>query len=85
LGRSGLSSKELSRVEVMGRVKVGSLRLKEAAELPGLRFIYGRRSSPWVRTSRGPFRQDLTRPVENPTSGEEACPVTVAEHLLFRT
>jgi len=35
LGRCGLSSKELSRVEVMGRVKAGSLQLQEAAELLG--------------------------------------------------
>jgi len=31
LGRTGLSKKELSRVEVMGRVKARSFRLREAA------------------------------------------------------
>ena len=33
MGRTGLSRKELSRVEAMGRVKAHSLRLREAAEL----------------------------------------------------
>ncbi len=33
MGRTGLSSRELSRVEVMGRVKAGNLRLGEASEL----------------------------------------------------
>ncbi len=38
LGRPGLSRKELNRVEVMGRVKAGSLRLREAAELLELSY-----------------------------------------------
>ncbi len=33
MGRTGLSRKELNRVEVMGRVKARSLRLYEAAEM----------------------------------------------------
>ena len=38
MGRTGLSRKELSRVEVMGRVKARSLRLREAAELLELSY-----------------------------------------------
>jgi transposase len=38
LGRTRLSRKELDRVEAMGRVKAGSLRLVEAAELLGLSY-----------------------------------------------
>src|SRR6059058_4696018 len=51
LGRCGLSSKELSRVEVMGRVKAGSLRLKEAAELLGLSYRQAKRV--WARYRGG--------------------------------
>src|SRR2546429_9136357 len=43
LGRCGLSSKELSRVEVMGRVKAGSLRLQEAAGLLGVSYRQAKR------------------------------------------
>jgi hypothetical protein len=43
LGRTGLSRKELSRVEVMGRVRAGSLRLREAAELPDLSYRQAKR------------------------------------------
>lgn len=38
MGRTGLSGKELSRVELLGRVKSGSLRLWEAAELSGVSY-----------------------------------------------
>src|SRR6184192_1457222 len=51
LGRCGLSSKELSRVEVMGRVKAGSLRLQEAAELLGL--SYRQAKQVWARYRGG--------------------------------
>jgi transposase len=43
LGRTGLSRKELSRVEVMGRVKGRSLRLREAAELLDLSYRQAKR------------------------------------------
>src|SRR2546429_2745391 len=51
LGRCGLSSKELSRVEVMGRVKAGSLRLQEAAEVLGLSYRQAKRG--WARYRGG--------------------------------
>jgi len=51
LGRTGLSKKELSRVEVMGRVKAGSLRLREAAELLGVCYRQARRI--WARYRGG--------------------------------
>src|SRR5579859_3115946 len=51
LGRTGLSKKELNRVEVMGRVKAGSLRLIEAAELMGLSYRQSRRI--WARYRGG--------------------------------
>jgi len=51
LGRWGLSSQELSRVEVMGRVKAGSLRLQEAAELLGLSYRQAKRV--WARYRGG--------------------------------
>jgi Helix-turn-helix domain len=51
LGRTGLSRKELSRVEVMGRVKAGSLRLREAAQLLELSYRQGKRI--WERYRRG--------------------------------
>jgi hypothetical protein len=38
IGRCGLSSRELTRVEVMGRLKAGSLCLQEAAELLELSY-----------------------------------------------
>jgi transposase len=47
LGRTGLSKKELSRVEVMGRVKACSLRLCEAAEMLGLSYRQSKRI--WAR------------------------------------
>src|ERR1019366_1575716 len=47
LGRTGLSRKELSRVEVMGRVKAHSLRLREAAEL--LELSYRQTKRMWAR------------------------------------
>jgi len=47
LGRTGLSSKELSRVEVMGRVKAGNLRLGEASELLELSYRQAKRI--WAR------------------------------------
>jgi hypothetical protein len=43
LGRTGLSRKELSPVEVMGRVKGRSLRLREAAELLAVSYRQGKR------------------------------------------
>lgn len=46
-GRTGLSRKELSRVEMMGRVKAHSLRLCEAAEMLGLSYRQSKRI--WAR------------------------------------
>jgi transposase len=46
-----LSKKELNRVEVMGRVKAGSLRLIEAAELMGLSYRQSKRI--WARYRGG--------------------------------
>jgi hypothetical protein len=43
LGRTGLSRKELSRVEILGRVKARSLRLREAAELLELSYRQAKR------------------------------------------
>ena len=51
MGRTGLSRKELSRVEVMGRVKAGSLRLGEAAELLELSYRQAKRI--WARYRGG--------------------------------
>jgi len=51
LGRTGLSRKEPSRVEVMGRVKAGSLRLGEAAELLELSYRQAKRI--WARYQGG--------------------------------
>jgi transposase len=51
LGRTGLSRKELSRVEVMGRVKARSLRLREAAEL--LELSYRQTKRIWARYRAG--------------------------------
>jgi transposase len=51
LGRTGLSRKELSRVEVMGRVKAHSLRLREAAELLELSYRQAKRI--WARYRAG--------------------------------
>jgi hypothetical protein len=46
-----LSARELSRVEVMGRVKTGSLRLREAAEL--LELSYRQTKRVWTRYRGG--------------------------------
>jgi len=54
LGRTGLSKKELSRVEVMGRVKGRSLRLIEAAEMLGLSYRQSKRI--WARYRAGGAR-----------------------------
>jgi len=54
LGRTGLSSKELNRVEVMGRVKAGSLKVVEAAELMGLSYRQAKRV--WARYRGGGAR-----------------------------
>ena len=51
MGRTGLSRKELSRVEVMGRVKAGSLRLGEAAEM--LEVSYRQAKRIWARYRGG--------------------------------
>jgi transposase len=51
LGRTELSRKELSRVEVMGRVKARSLRLHEAAELLGVSYRQSNRI--WARYRGG--------------------------------
>jgi transposase len=51
LGRTELSAGELSRVEVMVRVKAGSLRLKEAAEL--LELSYRQAKRVWARYRGG--------------------------------
>jgi hypothetical protein len=61
-----LSKKELSRVEVMGRVKARSLRLIEAAELMGLSYRQSKRS--WARYraggAQGPAARQLWSGVE---------------------
>jgi len=51
LGRTGLSRRELSRVEVMSRVKARSLRLREAAELLELSYRQSKRI--WARYRAG--------------------------------
>ena len=51
MGRTGLSRQELSRAEVMGRVKAGSLRLREAAEL--LELSYRQSKRVWARYRAG--------------------------------
>lgn len=51
MGRTELSRKELSRVEVMGRVKAKSLRLWEAAELLELSYRQAKRT--WARYRGG--------------------------------
>lgn len=51
MGRTELSARELSRVEVMGRVKAGSLRLWEAAEL--LELSYRQVKRVWARYRGG--------------------------------
>jgi transposase len=51
LGRTGLSGRELNRVEVLGRVKAGNLKLVEAAELLSLSYRQTKRL--WRRYRRG--------------------------------
>ena len=51
MGRTGLSRRELSRVEVMSRVKAQSLRLREAAELLELSYRQSKRI--WARYRAG--------------------------------
>jgi transposase len=51
LGRTGLSRRELSRVEVMGRVRARNLRLREAAELLELSYRQAKRI--WARYRAG--------------------------------
>lgn len=51
MGRTGLSVKELNRVEVLGRVKAGSLKVVEAAELMGLSYRQAKRV--WKRYRAG--------------------------------
>ena len=51
MGRTELSKKELSRVEVMGRVKAHSLRLCEAAEL--LQLSYRQSKRIWAQYRAG--------------------------------
>ena len=51
MGRTELSARELSRVEVMGRVKAGNLRLREAAEL--LQLSYRQAKRVWARYRGG--------------------------------
>lgn len=51
MGRTGLSSKELNRVEVLGRVKAGNLKPVEAAEL--LDLSYRQMKRVWKRYRGG--------------------------------
>ncbi|HEV2715830.1 MAG TPA: ISNCY family transposase [Terriglobales bacterium] len=51
MGRTGLSSKELNRAEVMGRVKAGNLGLGEASELLELSYRQAKRI--WARYRGG--------------------------------
>ena len=51
MGRTGLSRRELSRVEVMGRVRARSLRLREGAEL--LEVSYRQAKRIWARYRAG--------------------------------
>src|SRR2546425_2579062 len=62
LGRTGLSSKELSRVELMSRVKAGNLRLGEASELLELSYRQAKRI--WAR-----YRVGEGRPCSMATAG----------------
>jgi hypothetical protein len=54
LGRTGLSSKEVHRVEVLGRVKSGRVKLVEAGELLGLSYRQMKRV--WSRYRDGGAR-----------------------------
>ena len=51
MGRTGLSGRELNRVEVLGRVKAGNLKLGEAAELLDLSYRQMKRL--WSRYRSG--------------------------------
>ena len=51
MGRTELSNEELSRAEVMGRVKAGNLRLREASELLELSYRQAKRM--WGRYRAG--------------------------------
>ena len=80
MGRCGLSSKELSRVEVMGRVKAGSLRLQEAAELLGLSYRQAKRV--WAR-----YRGGGAKALQHGNAGEsptELTPRSFAKRCSFR-
>ena len=54
MGRTAVSAKELSRAEVMGRVKAGNLRLREAGEL--LELSYRQVKRVWARYCGGGAR-----------------------------
>ena len=51
MGRTGLSDKEMHRVEVLGRVKAGSMGLREAGELMGVSYRQMKRI--WGRYQEG--------------------------------
>lgn len=71
LGRPGLSRKELNRVEVMGRVKAGSLRLREAAELLELSYRQTKRLGALSRGRReGAAAQELRTSLERGVHGD---------------
>jgi hypothetical protein len=79
LGRTGLSRKELSRVEVMGRVKAHSLRLREAAERLELSYRQAKRI--WARYGREgqkALQHGNCRRVSN-----RACPATTTRGHLY--
>ena len=67
-----MSRRELSRVEVMGRVKAGSLRLGEAAEL--LELSYRQTKRIWAR-----FRGGGAKGLQH----RKAAPVAVPEFTEF--
>ena len=73
MGRTGLSREELSRVEVMGRVKARSLQLREAAEL--LEFC--------GRVSNGAYTLKFRAAVLKQVTAryEDFGPTLAAEHL----
>jgi hypothetical protein len=74
LGRTELSTRELSRVEVMARVKAGSLVLQEAAEL--LELSYRQTKRMWARYRGGERRRCSTGTADGdrivPTQGSFA-------------
>ncbi len=101
IGRTGSSKKELSRVEVMGRVKAGSLRLCEAAEL--LELSYGQSKRIWAqyraggakalqhgncgRMSNRAYRAEFRAAVLKPVEAryEDFGPTLATEHLAAMT